>query len=194
MRPTRGRGGAIHRRLVTLAVVCLLAVGAVVAAAPAAVAHDVLVSTDPASGATVATTPDAVVLTFDRPALGIGTTIRVIGAAGDVQSGPPRLVDTTVTQDLVGGAPAGSYRVAWRATSADGHPVSGEFSFTAAAANPRAPQQVPSTSATSTSAASVGASATSGSSPAGLIVALVLALVLVGGAALGLRRWVAARR
>jgi hypothetical protein len=57
-----------------------------------------------------------------------------------------RLAENTVSQDLQPGAPAGSYTVAWRVTSADGHPVSGAFSFTAepgATQPPTSPQTSP---------------------------------------------------
>jgi methionine-rich copper-binding protein CopC len=103
------------------------------AAAAPAWAHNVLLSTQPAAGSTVATVPDAVVLTFDRPALALGTAVEILGPAGDVASGPPALVDTTVREAVRAGAPAGAYTVRWRVTSADGHPVSGSFAFTALA-------------------------------------------------------------
>lgn len=111
----------------------LVLVGAVltlvVSAVPAA-AHNVLTGTTPTSGGQVGATPRSVVLTFDQPAVAMGTQVLVTGPSGQVQTGPPRLVDNTVTQDLQGGAPAGTYTVAWRVISADGHPVSNTFTFT----------------------------------------------------------------
>lgn len=98
-------------------------------AAPAS-AHNELKSTSPASGATVDRTPSEVVLTFNEPALALGTVLRVTGPTGAVQTGPPVLVDEYVRQPLQAGAAAGRYVVAWRVTSTDGHPVSGSFSFT----------------------------------------------------------------
>lgn len=102
-------------------------------------AHNALVSTSPADRAVVASVPATVVLTFDEPAIAMGTQLVVTGPSGPVQSGVPRLVDNTVSQDLQPGAPAGAYTVVWRVTSADGHPVSGTFVFstrTAAAGQP----------------------------------------------------------
>lgn len=110
------------------------AVTLVVAAGPAA-AHDVLVSTSPANGSTVARTPSQIVLTFTDPALSIGTQMVVTGPAGPVSVPQTRLIDKTVVQDLPGPAPAGDYTVLWRVTSADGHPVTGEVSFTSRAAS-----------------------------------------------------------
>ena len=75
--------------------------------------------------------PDRVVLTFDQPALALGTELRVTGPGGDVSDGSPQLVDDDVTQPLRAGAPPGPYTVTWRVTSADGHPITGRFAFTA---------------------------------------------------------------
>jgi methionine-rich copper-binding protein CopC len=129
----------------------LLGVGAAVlgvcATAPAA-AHNSLQSTSPDDGQTVARTPSAVVLTFDEPALAMGTKIVVTGPGGEVQQGPVRNIDNTVRQDLQGEAPAGSYTVAWRVTSADGHPISGSFAFTSRQAGVAQPAPTASASAT----------------------------------------------
>ena len=102
-------------------------------AAPAS-AHNSLVATDPADGSTVSATPAAVVLTFDEPAVALGTQVVVTGPQGQASVGAAQLVDATVWQELVAGAPAGRYTVSWRVTSDDGHPISGEVSFTSTAA------------------------------------------------------------
>ena len=107
-------------------------------AAPAH-AHNVLRSTSPVDGGDPARTPGAVELRFDQTVLGIGTAVRVVGPDGAVQSGTPKVVDSTVTQPLEPGAPAGEYEVSWRVTSADGHPISGSFEFTARAAGAGTP-------------------------------------------------------
>ncbi len=99
-----------------------------VSATPAT-AHNVLRSTSPADGQTLGTAPTTIVLTFDEPAVAMGTRIEVTGPSGVVSAGEPRLVDNTVSQDLPPGTPAGAYTVNWRVTSADGHPVTGTFAF-----------------------------------------------------------------
>lgn len=132
---SRGRTGLVARLLLVL---LGSAVTLVVAAGPAS-AHDVLTSTKPGDGSTVATVPSTVVLTFNEPAIAMGTKIVVRGPAGEVEQGNPVLVDRTVSQSLRGGAPAGAYTVEWRVTSADGHPVSGTFAFTARAAGAAQP-------------------------------------------------------
>lgn len=101
------------------------------ATAPAASAHDFLIKSSPADGATVDRVPATVRLVFDQPAQQIGTKLVVTGPSGPIQQGTPTLVDNEVRQATTPGAPAGDYTVNWRVTSADGHPVSGTFSFTA---------------------------------------------------------------
>jgi methionine-rich copper-binding protein CopC len=122
------------RLLTATLAAAVLAAGVLAIGASSAWAHNVLKSTSPEDKATVAHTPSNVVLTFDEPAIAIGTKLVVTGPTGPVQVGAPQLVDNTVTQNLQPGAPAGAYTVEWRITSADGHPISGVFAFTARAA------------------------------------------------------------
>ncbi|MGN6090366.1 MAG: copper resistance CopC family protein [Actinomycetales bacterium] len=148
-----------------LVVLCAALLG--FGAAPAS-AHDVLVSTTPSDGATVPRVPDAIVLTFAEPAQALGTHVLVQSPSGrSVAVGQPRLVDTEVRQAVAGSLPPGRYTVLWRVTSADGHPVNGQFTFTASSATTIAAPKGASGSAASgsdgTSAASDGGSA--GSSP-----------------------------
>ncbi len=111
-------------------------------AGPAA-AHNSLVSSAPSDRATVPRTPDRIILTFDEPAIAMGTQLVVTGPGGPVQQGPPVLVDNTVSQPLRPGSPAGSYTVDWRVTSADGHPISGSYAFTAEAVGAGTPGPSP---------------------------------------------------
>lgn len=135
-----GRGAPLSARALLRLVLVVL--GAVVAGALAtipAAAHNVLISTNPVDGQRLAEVPAAVVLTFDEPALAMGTQLVVTGPGGPVQVGAPQLVDNTISQPLQNGAPPGTYSVAWRVTSADGHPVSGKLTFSAAAASSGSP-------------------------------------------------------
>jgi methionine-rich copper-binding protein CopC len=148
------------------------------ATASPASAHDVLESTTPGDGATVPVTPAQVTLTFDQPAFAIGSQVLVDGPDGNVAQGPVKIVDRVVTQAVRPGAPAGSYTVEWRVTSADGHPVTGKFAFTSAAAS--AGSAGPATSSSSGAAAgSAGASSSSGSGSAWLLPVLALVAVWV---------------
>jgi len=126
--------------------------------ATAAQAHDQLTATSPADRSSTAVVPARVTLTFTEPVLALGTGIVVTGPAGQVQSGAAVLAGTTVTERLRPGAPAGRYTVTWRATSADGHVVSGQLAFTARSASP-APRATPPTAPASTSTAAGIASA-----------------------------------
>lgn len=99
----------------------------------AAWAHNALIGTTPVAGTQVEVAPATVVLTFNEPAVNTGTKVLVTGPDGLATVGDPVLVDNTVRQDLKAGLPAGDYTVEWRVTSADGHPISGSFSFRAKA-------------------------------------------------------------
>ena len=132
-------------RVLTILAGAMLAVWA---GASPAWAHTTLTSTNPADQEMVQSAPQAVVLTFDEPVIATGTQVVVTGPSGQIQQGQPRLAENTVTQDLQPGAPAGAYTVAWRVTSADGHPVSGTFSFTAKPAATQPPTSQTSPTAT----------------------------------------------
>jgi methionine-rich copper-binding protein CopC len=127
------RGSRSRRRIGLLALALLVVLGGWLAASGTASAHNTLRSSSPADRATLDTVPAAVVLTFDEPAVALGTEIVVTGPAGPVADGAARLVDTTVVQPIRAGAEAGAYTVQWRVTSADGHPITGVFRFTARA-------------------------------------------------------------
>lgn len=207
-RRATSRRPSLPAALLTLVGAALLAVGGLVLGAGPAQAHDAFTGSNPADKATVATTPDAVTLDFEEPPTTIGLTVKVTGPSGDVQDGAPRIDGSTVVQPLLPAAPAGSYRIAWRVTSDDGHPVSGELTFTSSAANARQSTAMPLSPTTPSSATSSGspttapaasppatpvaaspASATdSGDSPV-LPIVLVAVVVLLGGAvAVVLRR------
>lgn len=110
--------------------VALLLTVLLVAPAGVASAHDELVGTDPQDGATVEE-PDDLVLTFSGNIAGLGAQVAVTGPdGGSVVDGAPEVNGTEVEQELVDDLAAGDYAVIWRVTSEDGHPISGEFSFT----------------------------------------------------------------
>ena len=108
-----------------------------------ALAHDGLVSSSPASDGVLSTASPAVELRFTGEPLPLGTQVVVTGSDGtSVSDGPAEIRGTAVVQPLVDPVPAGAYRVEWRSTSSDGHPLSGSYDFTvspAAADAPAAP-------------------------------------------------------
>jgi copper resistance protein C len=169
-------------------VVGLVAAGTL-GVANAASAHNILLSTDPADGSQVAALPPNITLTFNEPALAIGSVMKVVGPAGDMAAGPPVLVDRTVKEAVRQGAPAGAYTVLWRVTSLDGHPISGSFKFVAAAGNGVAPAGSSVTGATGAAAAQPSSGTGSGSARPLVLVLIVAGLLVVGaGVFLALRR------
>lgn len=123
----------------TLLIAALVAPLVTLLGAPTASAHNALLSTTPAHGAVLTTMPPVVALHFDLPSGALGTEVVVLGSAGNVAAGAPRLIDDDVRQPIYPGSPAGQYTVNWRAISADGHPVQGTFSFTTTQQAPGTP-------------------------------------------------------
>jgi methionine-rich copper-binding protein CopC len=98
-------------------------------------AHSTLVRTTPSGD--VRTVPDAVGLDFDERPSARFSVVHVLGPDGQRRdAGTLTVLNDTVTQPLAGSRPAGRYTVDWRVVSADGHPVSGQWTFTAAEAAP----------------------------------------------------------
>lgn len=144
---TSGRHVTVWRRAVTVllsAVVTTFAL--VVVGMPAASAHDELVGSAPAADATVPTAPGAVTLEFSGTIQSLGTQVVVTGPDGAVASeGPVEIDGSTVGQPLAADVQAGVHTVTWKATSSDGHPLSGEFAFTVATAAEPSTEPAPST-------------------------------------------------
>ncbi|WP_420346127.1 copper resistance CopC family protein [Pelagibius sp.] len=97
-----------------------------------AVAHAKGPMVSPADGSALAEAPRELTLTFEE-AVRL-TSLRLYNAAGDEVELPGRRSLDPVRERRVPLPPleAGQYRVEWRVLSADGHPVSGAFSFTIA--------------------------------------------------------------
>ena len=125
------------RQLLSGVLAAMILVSALFGAALPASAHDVAESTSPASGATLASPPEKVSITFNRNPLSLGSQILVSDAAGNSWSdGSVEIVDNIASQQLKPGAPAGAYTVAWRIVSSDSHPIEGTFTFTATSGAP----------------------------------------------------------
>ena len=120
-------------RLPTLLLGAALVVGSVLVAAPAQ-AHDSVVSSTPAAGATVAELPAAFSVSMNDNVLdiagdGSGSGIQVTDAAGRYfGDGCITVTGPTVSMPATLGG-AGVYRMVWQLVSSDGHPTNGEFSF-----------------------------------------------------------------
>jgi len=96
-------------------------------------AHNSLMDSFPRNGTSLAEGPKQIELMFDEPVqAGDGlTTLAVIGPRQDHwESCGVTVRGSTVTVPVRPLGEAGDYTVGWRVLSADGHPVSGQFSFT----------------------------------------------------------------
>ncbi|MCQ6555932.1 copper resistance protein CopC [Streptomyces sp. C10-9-1] len=122
------------RLLLAAAVLLSAALGGLLAGAAPAAAHAVLLASDPADGAVVATAPAEVTLTFSEKIAVGDDSIRVLEPSG-------KRADTDEIRELGTdggvvygvtlhpGLPDGTYTVAWQGVSADSHPVAGAFTF-----------------------------------------------------------------
>src|SRR3954452_19508183 len=130
----------MRKALVALA----LTVVAVLGTATPALAHNVLISSDPANGSSVTTGPQKVSLTFDQYVQGADVNqIAVTGpGGGQWAEGPISVVNNVISAPLRPLGPAGKYTVGYRVLSADGHPVTGELTFTLTAAGTGTPATV----------------------------------------------------
>ncbi|RDI48376.1 copper resistance CopC family protein [Nocardia mexicana] len=103
---------------------------ALVAAGPAA-AHSSVVGTDPADGAQIDAGPARVSVTFNENLQPNFPSLTVVGPDGNRwDKGQPVIDGPTASVEVGDLGPAGQYTIAYRVTSADGHPVSGTRTFT----------------------------------------------------------------
>ena len=102
-------------------------------ATPVALGHSQLVTSIPAAGDVVATSPTSIELVFSEPIDGAYTRIDVLDATGkavDTGIGAPDPSDPHSLIAPIAPLPDGLYTVDWRALSAaDGHTTSGFFTF-----------------------------------------------------------------
>lgn len=103
----------------------LLALGA------SAQAHGTLLESDPADGATLETSPEAITLTFSADVLEVSPLVRITDESGEQLAEITPSVDGPVaTATLEEPLPAGTSTVQWRVVSSDGHPIEGTFEVT----------------------------------------------------------------
>ncbi|KDN19208.1 copper resistance CopC family protein [Amycolatopsis rifamycinica] len=127
----RPRGGA--GRIVALVLLVAACWGALLATTPPATGDPVLLTTSPGS-TEVVKSPDAVVLTFDRPVPAELATIRILDPADGSQVVFTRPFHVDGREDVLSvlmpkERHEGSYAVAWTVPSSRLEPVSGSFTF-----------------------------------------------------------------
>jgi methionine-rich copper-binding protein CopC len=118
------------------AVTVLCGLALLLGAGPA-LAHTRLESSDPADGASLATTPERVSLTFNETMQPGFTTLTVVGPdQAHYETGDVTADGDTVSIAVRPLGPAGGYQIGYRVVSEDGHPVSGSVGFTLTTAGP----------------------------------------------------------
>lgn len=168
-------------RSVLVGLVALLLGGLSIAVASPAWAHDELIGADPSVNADVGALPAQITMTFsgvlmDEPG---ATQVVVTDAAGaSLTDGDPTLDGTHLTQSLSGSA-SGPVTVTWRVVSSDGHPVSGQYTFTVQAG----PSQTVAPGETTTTQTPTATPTSSGDGGVPVFVWVLLGLVVA--AALG---------
>ncbi len=163
----------IRRFFWAIATALLVGGFAVLAAGPAS-AHSVLIAVDPPDGAQLSTDPARVTFTFNENLQPSFPSVTVVGPDGNLWSEGDPVVDGPHAGIAVRPlGPAGKYTMAYRVTSADGHPVSGTRTFTLTVAGHGTPGPK----------ASAAAESHGGGSSGGIPVwvYIIVAIVLFGG-------------
>ncbi|MFD1812259.1 copper resistance CopC family protein [Rhodococcus gannanensis] len=94
-------------------------------------AHSAVVGVDPETGSSIAAGPEQVTVTFNEPLQTSFAALTVVGPDGNLWSkGDPTVSGPTISVPVGELGPVGEYTIAYRVTSADGHPVSGTSTFT----------------------------------------------------------------
>ncbi|WP_406386418.1 copper resistance CopC/CopD family protein [Streptomyces sp. NBC_00211] len=120
---------------IPLTVLALVAVAfaLMIGGAGSAFAHAGLTGSDPADGAVLPVAPQQVTLTFTESVSLSEDSLRVLSPANErVNPRPAQHAegkDDTGRVQLADDLAQGTYTVAWRVVSADGHPISGAFTF-----------------------------------------------------------------
>ncbi len=169
---------------VVLALLATVASAASADARPATLPlHATLTSIVPAAGAQLDRAPTQIVVTFDEAVSPDFAQVVLDRDGRPVEVGMPRVRANEVTVAVTGDAGPGAYRIAFKVTSDDGHPVTGESRFQVGAPGATGTAGVPRPQVTPTYKTPQMQATTFGhpDHAPGLIVAGVL---LVGGIAL----------
>jgi methionine-rich copper-binding protein CopC len=180
-----------RRYLFSVIAAVLLGSGITLAAAGPAQAHDDLLGSFQDADSTVAVSPDEITLSFSGELISDmqSAVIEVTAPGGEnIATDAPTVSGTTITQHLEPNPPDGAFTVLWRVVSGDGHPISGEYTYTvepiqsdASTPGAGATEQAPEPSITSAETTTN----TGGSEPFGGVALLPILAVLTGVIILG---------
>lgn len=136
-----------RRRSLTAAfAAALLGAGLALATAGPAYAHDELVSSYPTAGSTLTGSPAEITLSFSGELMTDmqSAVAEVIAPNGDnIATDDPDVSTTSFTQHLAADPPDGIFTVRWKVVSSDGHPISGEYTYTVQALATETPATSP---------------------------------------------------
>ena len=129
--PATGRRARGWRRARRAALMIAVALGAIAASASPAAAHATLLQTTPGDEAIVEKAPGTVELRFSESVKASTGGVTVFGPKGDRadRGSVQRRDGGTVVIAPVDASAQGTYTVAWRVTSDDGHTITGSFVF-----------------------------------------------------------------
>ncbi|OMC27743.1 copper resistance protein CopC [Mycobacterium sp. GA-1841] len=164
-------------RLVAAGLTGLFLAASALFAAPAASAHAARIAADPAEQSSLSSSPQRVSATFNEALQPAFASMTVVGPDHNLWSdGDPKVAGAVISVGVRPLGPTGTYTVNYRVTSADGHVVSGSWSFELTVAGNGTPGP---------------AAASPAQSDGGIVVwpFVLVAAVLVGGGA-----WWAVRR
>ena len=152
---------------------------------PPAMAHSDEVSADPPADSVLQVMPEQVIVTFNEPLLEAGAALVVTADTGQVVSVEPAVVQDRSIQAAISGGGPGTYQVAYRVVSGDGHPVTGTYAFTVSAPTGQSVEPEPQASPATGSG---GDGSSANETGLTLISVTVLAILLVA-AVLGILAW-----
>lgn len=119
-----------RERLRALGATLAVAFGLFVIATAPANAHDVLLESSPADGATLTETTDTIVLSFNNDIAEIGGKIKISSDEGGKSEYDLSAHGKEAVLELDAPLANGDYTVAWRVVSSDSHPIEGGLTFT----------------------------------------------------------------
>jgi methionine-rich copper-binding protein CopC len=130
----------VLRRVASLVPACAVFATLALVGAQTAAAHAVRLSTDPAPDSSVRVGPARVSATFNERLQTDFAAMTVVGPDGNLWSTGSVAIEGAVAGiALLPLGPTGTYTVNYRVTSADGHVVSGAWSFTLSVAGTGSP-------------------------------------------------------
>lgn len=126
---SRYAGSGVWQRVSRPVALALAVLGLWLGLAGSASAHAELEGTSPAPNEILPEQPQLVEIRFNEPVSPVERQFRLFDSQQDLTTLEARQSGDSVLADLPADLPQGSYVLAWRVVSADGHPISGALPF-----------------------------------------------------------------